>query len=162
LIGSLALLILMQGPADTTAGPPPLRNHVFFETGISVPATSPFGASGLTVGIHLTSAPPNGAGMDFAIASYVDPLTHGSVNILTDLDAAYLSWGPHRPSVVVRAGLSTLAGNGLAFGLNVGAGVMIPVGKTVSLRVEYTYRPLLGDLAGLTLSGLSFGVGVDY
>ncbi|HKV69659.1 MAG TPA: hypothetical protein VJN62_00315 [Gemmatimonadales bacterium] len=161
MIAAFALLAALQAPADSTAGPPP-RNHVFFETGMAVPARSPFGAAGLAVGIHVTSVPPNGVGMDFAISSYVDPLTHGSVNILTDLDAAYVSWRPHQPSVVLRAGLSALTAHGMGLGLNVGAGVMIPVGKTVSLRVDYTYRPLLGDLTGLALSGLSVGVGVDY
>jgi hypothetical protein len=100
--------------------------------------------------------------MDFGMSAYVDPLTHGTVNILTDLDAAFVSWGPKQPSVVLRAGLSTIMAHGLGLGLNVGAGVMIPVGKAASLRIDYTYRPLLSDLASLAFSGLSVGVGVDY
>lgn len=163
MIAALALLMLAQGPADSMAGPAgPPRNHVFFETGIAVPAKSPYGASGLAIGIHLTSAPPNGVGMDLRISSFVDPLTHGSFNVVTELDAAYVSWGPHQPSVVLRAGLSALTAHSLGVGLNIGAGVMISVGKTASLRIDYTYRPLLGDLNGLALSGLSVGVGLDY
>lgn len=160
LIASLALLqTLIQGPTDTTAGP---RNHAYFEMGAAVGATSPFGGSGLAFGLHVTSALPNAAGMDFSIASYIDPLTHGDLNLLTDLDVAYLATGHSGPSVVLRGGLTTVMVHGMALGLNAGAGVMVPVGKTISLRADYTFRGLLGDLTGLTLSGLSVGVGVDY
>lgn len=154
--------MLLQGPADTTAGPAVPRNHVFFTAGVSVGAKSEFGAAGLAAGLHLTSAPPNAPGIDLAMSTYVDPLVHGSFNVLTDLDAAYVSGGARQPSVVLRAGLSTLTAHGLAFGLNAAAGVMMSVGRTASLRIDYTYRPLLGDLTGLALSGLTVGVGVDY
>jgi len=160
LIASLALLqALLQGPAHTTAV---FRNHAYFEMGAAVGATSPFGGAGLAVGLHVTSALPNAAGIDFSIASYIDPLTHGDLNLLTDLDVAYLATGPSRPSVVLRGGLTSLMAHGMALGLNAGAGVMVPVGKTISLRADYTFRGLLGDLTGITLSGLTVGVGVDY
>lgn len=161
MIASLALLLLVQGPADSSAGPAVARNHVFLETSVAVGARSPYGVSGLTVGLHLTSAPPNAAGLDFGISSYVDPLTHGSANVLTDLDAAYLSWGPAQPRVLLRAGLTTLLMHGLGLGLNAGAGLIVPVGSTAALRIDYTYRRFSGDL-GVHLSGLSAGFGIDY
>lgn len=154
MIATLVLLASLQGAVP--------QNHVSFITSVGMGAKSEVGAAGLAVGLHLTSARPNRVGMDLAMSTYVAPLVHGSFTVLTDLDAAYVSWGPKQPLVVLRAGLSALTAHGLGLGLNAGAGVLVPIGKAVSLRIDYTYRPLLGDPTGLTYSGLSAGVGVDY
>lgn len=164
MIASLALVAALtaQTPAlpQDSEGP---RNHVFFETGAAVGTTSPYGASGLAIGLHVTSAPRGAAGIDFGLSSYVDPLTHGHLNVLTDLDAVYLPPETSQPQVALRAGVTSFLMSGMAIGLNAGAGVMVHLSRTTSFRMDYTYRRFLSEESGgLQLSALTLGFGFDY
>lgn len=155
---SLLQVLVATPPGAVDTAP---RNHVAFEVGAAVFQTAPYGASGLSVGLHVTSVQPGSAGIDFGLSTYVNPLTHGTFSMLTDLDAVYLASGPEgrQPVVALRGGLTTLVLRGMGLGANAGAGVLVRVGGSASFRIDYTYRRLLG---GPDLSGLTVGVGVEY
>ena len=143
----------------------PARSQVAtsIEAGMLVAASEYDVFSTPQLGFRIATVKPRSVGVDFSLATLPVGIRQGLIVAMPDLDLGFAIPAGDRTAIVPRIGASAIVGfssegGGAAAGYNVGIGLITQVSQKTAIRIDYTYRRLLGGEGGLPLSSLSLGV----